>query len=664
MVKETNSAPKGAGGKNMGINGIKIGRPATDTKSVNGILCLLDNCGFPIPGLPAILTPKFMASQIQNGEILTIENSSAVIGAATVYKIEEPNESGLFTLIFDQRTISEPETMATAIRLFREYYQKRGLTKITVLLPNTDEITGKTLMANEFKEETPLQSQLKVPGGFRDLRRLTTTANGREIKPLSISASILEKDQKIEKLGIVIKELQKQLAAAEKMNQEITANLSPEISEFREKIISLQKELDNANKEKEKYKEWLDGKNNQLKIAEEKIRLLETGLKKPEKTVTASSENNQPKLGKNERIILELVTRHLDGIKQQQIIKETGIVQSEVSKSVRSLAEKKLVTNKKFGKERLVKLVLEEVEKPEAEPESELEIKQRVESALETLHKPEVSLTKGLSLKELGIGQEKAERFVEAVRATGLCHIIGSPKDSENCFIRLKKIDLSRNKSVDEKTEPDPPTPTETQTAVIPIEEFLEGEKKRLRAYFSTLPKFTRAKEEISEALKSGKPIKAEIFGSQYGIKKSEISTVITLLCKEINADNKEGGKPLVKEIKIKETPDYANTSVEIIAAMGISEQKITEDKEEAKKPVATEPALKASEKILAKLSQTHREIFYAIKEKGGNSTKTAIKNEVGISKDVLELCISTLVENGLVTTEPSSEKVSLNNAA
>lgn len=652
----------------MDENEIKIGRPATDTKSVNGILCLLDNCGFLIPGLPAILTPKFMASQIQNGEILTIENSGTVIGAATVYKIEEPNEFGLFTLIFDQRTISEPETMAAAVRLFREYYQKRGLTKITVLLPNTDEITGKILIANEFKEELPLQSQLKVPGGFQDLRRLTTTANGREIKPLSISASVLEKNQKIEKLGIVIKELQEQLAVAKKINQEITANLSPESSELQEKIISLQKEVSNANKEKEKYKEWLDGKNDQFKIAEEKIRLLETGSKEPEKTLAVP--HNKSELGKNEEIILKLVIDHPDGIKQQQIIKETGIVQSEVSKCVRSLAKIGLVINQKVGIERLVKPVLEETERPEAKPESELETNQKVESALKKLLNPEISLVKGLSLKELGIEPEKAEKFVEAVKATGHCHIIGSAKDPENCFIRLKKIDLSRNKGGAEKTEPDPLRPKETQTAVIPIEELLEGEKERLNACFSTPSKFIKAKGEILEALKSGKPIVAELFGSHHSIKKSELPAVIMLLCKEINDDNKEKGKPLVKEIKIKEAPDYANTTVEIIAAIGISEQKITEDKEEAKKPVTIkpekveevdeEPALKASEKILAKLSQTYREIFYAIEKAGGSLTKTALKNEVGISKEVLELCISTLAENGLVTSD--LENVSLNN--
>lgn len=408
----------------------------------------------------------------------------------------------------------------------------------------------------------------------------------------------------------------------------------------------------------------------ELNTANQKIKKLESEIESLKKEFAALSKNDKSELGKNEEIILKLVIDHPDGIKQQQIIKKTGIVQSEVSKCVRILAKIGLVINQKVGIERLVKPVLEETEKPEAKPESELETNQKVESALKKLLNPEISLVKGLSLKELGIEPEKAEKFVEAVKATGHCHIIGSAKDPENCFIRLKKIDLSRNKGGAEKTEPDPLRPKETQTAVIPIEELLEGEKERLNACFSTPSKFIKAKGEILEALKSGKPIGAEIFGSHHSIKKSELPAVIMLLCKEINDDNKEKGKPLVKEIKIRETPDYADSVIEIITASEISEQKITKDKEEVKKPVTIkpekveevdeEPALKASEKILAKLSQTHREIFYAIEKAGGSLTKTALKNEVGISKEVLELCISTLAENGLVTSD--LENVSLNN--
>lgn len=478
------------------------------------------------------------------------------------------------------------------------------------------------------------------------------------------------------------------------------------------KILSLETELSTAKQEIKNRENWLSEENTKRIQAENKLLLLEAILKEQQIIHAPGSvqETNKPETANLENVIATKLREK--GIKRNenrraQLVavmnfiwqaREATVTASMLKNHFGCSSQSPINWVKDLESIGMVTIALEQIngkgakrvivrsavpapttvdEKPEPKdekvkikPEEKPEIKQKVESAIETLLNPEISLTKGLSLKELGVGPEEAEKFVEAVQATNLCHIIGSPKDPEKCFIWLKKIDLAKNKGggVDEKIELDPTATTETQTAIIPIEEFLEGEKERLKAYFFTLSKFTKAKKEISEVLKSGKPIGAEIFGSCYGIKKGEMPAVIALLCKEINADNKEKeNKSLIKEVKINGAADYANTTVEIIAAPEISEQKIPDDK--AKKPVIVKPekveeelTRKTQEKILAELSQTHREIFFALKKAGGSSTKTDIKNKVGIGREVCELCINTMAEKGLLTAE--SEKVSLSNIA
>lgn len=161
------------------------------------------------------------------------------------------------------------------------------------------------------------------------------------------------------------------------------------------------------------------------------------------------------KMTPSEAEILELVIQNPSGIKQQEIIKKTGISQGQVSFTVRTLVPKGLVENIKIGRERLVKPIAKEapsplVSPPPKEPEEPEKWIRKKEDAVEipqdAIDKAEKILEEnpaGIKLATItskcSIKKDSVPLFLERVREKMPIIIKGITEDQENCIIMSEK---------------------------------------------------------------------------------------------------------------------------------------------------------------------------------------------------------------------------------
>lgn len=167
---------------------ISIETPITDQRSIQLILSILDNCPYAIPGLPRFISPKTMATRIHEGRILAIvvknKELSKVIGAL-VADIDEANEFGSFTLLFDKEIAEEPVITASAVRKIRTHYQNKGLSKMSLLLPENDVVfLAGAIIKGGFSLEGVLADRVKDKDGFKDVFIFSAVNGRRKVKPL------------------------------------------------------------------------------------------------------------------------------------------------------------------------------------------------------------------------------------------------------------------------------------------------------------------------------------------------------------------------------------------------------------------------------------------------------------------------------------------------
>lgn len=179
----------------MDEKSVSIEIPLADQKSIQPLLNILEGYPYGIPGLPKIISPKVIASRIQAAMLLSInegsDGQSKAIGVVVAQTVDETNNCGSFSLFFDQQSVKEAEIIDAAIKQIKLYYQKKGLTKLTLLLTESDGIIAKIAKNNGFIEEAVLQSQIRQRGGFLDIHLFSVANGDRAVKPLTEEESVI-----------------------------------------------------------------------------------------------------------------------------------------------------------------------------------------------------------------------------------------------------------------------------------------------------------------------------------------------------------------------------------------------------------------------------------------------------------------------------------------
>lgn len=171
----------------MTEDGIKIRLLDSKEKNVSFVLEMIKNSSYGIAGLTIYQNKERVTSMLVSKEILSIgrQNGSDEerFGVAVPYLIDEPNEFGLYGIIFDKKMISErPESMALAILGLKDHLFRQRMTKLGVLLPRSVEMAEvmAKLRRQGFKQEAIWRAFFKTSAGFIDGVLLDATDNDRK----------------------------------------------------------------------------------------------------------------------------------------------------------------------------------------------------------------------------------------------------------------------------------------------------------------------------------------------------------------------------------------------------------------------------------------------------------------------------------------------------
>lgn len=206
-----------------------------------------------------------------------------------------------------------------------------------------------------------------------------------------------------------------------------TIPVSPaEIAEKDKLIKGLKSRISEPEASHEASQKELDAKNEliqnlrqdpEIEIAAEVKTGPKENKKLPQKELTDSPK--KLKLGTDEKTVLKLLIEHPDdGIKQQEIIRETGIQQTRVSLAARKLTEKGVTTNELLGREKIVKPVMEKIQELPEELQKELGIQEQ-----EPIEEIAIPLKQSINIEEIcktnGFGQTQREILFALKEAGG-----------------------------------------------------------------------------------------------------------------------------------------------------------------------------------------------------------------------------------------------------
>ncbi|MBU4338234.1 hypothetical protein KKB43_05140 [Patescibacteria group bacterium] len=249
--------------------------------------------------------------------------------------------------------------------------------------------------------------------------------------------------------------------------------------ELEEKILFLETKLKKTEELNESLQKSLLETDEKRRVTENELLFLKEKIEKPcdpkEKTAKTEPEKSlaAKKLNAIQLKVLKLVIESgPTGIAQQEIIKKTGTVQTNVSLAIRTLAEKNLVLNKKEGiKSRAialmdqVRLQLPDIEKSTQQTEPEITQEkdensqrqpQEPEKTKDEDAKPEVQEQKNetstwnKNSATIYIDKQQTEKAKRLLKAN-LKREKDPKKEGLSAIVLLKELNLPHNKEVMEK---------------------------------------------------------------------------------------------------------------------------------------------------------------------------------------------------------------------
>lgn len=358
----------------------------------------------------------------------------------------------------------------------------------------------------------------------------------------------------------------------------------------------------------------------------------------PSAIKVAVQETEKLELESHDVNFLKLTLSNSNGLTQKEISKKLGIDPSDVSRTASGLEEIGLITRNKIGNAMLVKPVMEKIREhfPELLPEKEETV---IESGPEQkLPEPEIKQDEKAP-PETTIVKPMVPETMVAVEA------VESPQQETTAILENQQLVTSAI-----ETETDDNLNTENDDGKLIIVEGLSQTQEEINLYdvFKNSDQIEKGLNEMIDALRDGKMIKANIFGSHCKIKKVDLPTFVLLLSRKINTEAKRKNidmEPPIKAIMIHCPEDYEKTEIEINPKI--------EAKPKLQKSEKPGKLLKTIEQLCSTpgLCDAQKKMLIELNKSGGALDKKELQSKTKLPASTFERYIQYMEQLRVIST-------------